>query len=100
MTDKVEWELVDGERASGWQDTGSREAPPTPQQALRALLGRWWRWKILGVAVVVGLLLVLLATVAGVVVLVAASVAAVAIAAAKIRQLLNKSSGAVSRRGP
>lgn len=97
MTDKVDWELVDGERRTGRQYADSQDGAPSVQQAMRALLGRWWRWKILGVAVLVGLTLALLATVASVVVLIAATLAALAIVAAKIRKLLGKPSGAVTR---
>ena len=99
MSDKVEWELMDGERSAGWNQAGSRNAPPSLQDAMHALLGRWWRWKIFAGAVTVGLMLALLAMAAGVVVLVAATLAAVALVTAKIRQLLSKSSGTVTHHG-
>lgn len=84
MTEKPEWEIVDNdERRSEY---GPPPTPPTLPEVLRALLGRWWAWKVAGAAVVFGALLVLLATVAGVLVVLAAGAALISAAVAKFRK--------------
>lgn len=83
MTEKPEWEIVDSN--DGGSDSRSPPLPPTLPDILRALLGRFWAWKLAGVAVVFGALLVLLATVAGVLVVLAAGAALVSAAVAKFR---------------
>lgn len=61
MTEKTEWELVDEPRSGG-------KVPPTIWELARALLGPYWRWKLVG-GIVVGLTaLVLFAMVSTVVV--------------------------------
>lgn len=84
MTEKPEWEIVDGDerRSAG----GPPPPPPGLPEILKALLGRWWAWKLAGVAVVFGALLVLLATVAGVLVVLAAGAALISAAVAKFRR--------------
>jgi len=90
MTEKPEWELVDNDEGRSYQGHGSHggppPTPPTLPQLLKALLGRWWAWKVAGAAVIFGALLVLLATVAGVLVVLAAGAALVSAAVAKFRQ--------------
>jgi hypothetical protein len=84
MTEKTEWEIVDqDERRDGYTPP---PLPPTLPELLRALLGRWWAWKVAGVAVLFGALLVLLATVAGVLVVIAAGAAVLSAAVAKFRK--------------
>lgn len=84
MTEKSEWEIVDSNEAPSGQRPPP--LPPTLPEMLRALLGRWWAWKVAGVAVVFGALLVLLATVAGVLVVLAAGAALLSAAVAKFRR--------------
>lgn len=84
MTDKPEWELVDqDERRAGDMPP---PLPPTLPEILRALLGRWWAWKVAGIAIIFGALLVLLATVAGVLVVIAAGAAVLSAVVAKFRK--------------
>ncbi|RZI44654.1 hypothetical protein EGT07_04375 [Herbaspirillum sp. HC18] len=64
MTERVEWELVDAPAASG-----KRHAGQATREALHALLGRQWKWKIAGTAIVTLLMVALLATLTGAVVL-------------------------------
>ena len=85
MTEKPEWEIVDNDE----QRSSYAPPPPKPQslkEILKALLGRWWAWKVAGAAIVFGALLVLLATVAGVLVVLAAGAALVSAAVAKFRK--------------
>lgn len=84
MTEKSDWELVDGNENR--RSDGPPPLPPTLPEVLRALLGRWWAWKLAGVALVFGALLVLLATVAGVLVVIAAGAALVSAAVARFRK--------------
>lgn len=87
MAEKSEWELVDSNEGQGAQQ-GYRPPPlpPTLPEMLRALLGRWWAWKLAGLAIVFGAMLVLLATVAGVLVVLAAGAALVSAAVARFRK--------------
>ena len=84
MTEKPDWELVDGTESR--RSDGPPPPPPTVPEVLRALLGRWWAWKLAGVALIFGALLVLLATVAGVLVVIAAGAALVSAAVARFRK--------------
>lgn len=87
MAEKSEWELVDGNDGQG--RSGGYKPPPLPPtlpEVLRALLGRWWAWKLAGLATVFGALLVLLATVAGVLVVLAAGAALISAAVARFRK--------------
>lgn len=82
MNDHTEWEIVD--------DPSS--APPRPRaslgQTLQGLLGRWWRWKVAGAAVLATLALAIVAALTGVAILVFASVAVLTIAISKLTQWL------------
>lgn len=84
MTEKPEWEIIDSDEKRGAD--GPPLPPPRLPEILKALLGRWWAWKLAGVAVVFGALLVLLATVAGVLVVLAAGAALLSAAVAKFRR--------------
>lgn len=81
MTEKTEWELLDG------PPSGER---PTLRHVLKALLGRHWMWKIAGVAVVASLALVLLAMLAGVVIVLMAVGAILSIGIASLRRWLGR----------
>ena len=87
MNDKVEWEVVDDAEAS---QRGNRPPPrpATPQEALKAMLGPWWRWKLAAMFVLGGLALVFVAAVAGIVVVSAIAFALVAIAVMRVRNWL------------
>lgn len=87
MAEKSDWELVDVNDGPGGQK-GYEPPPPPPTlpQVLRALLGKWWAWKLAGLAIVFSAVLVLLATVAGVLVVLAAGAALVSAAVARFRK--------------
>lgn len=85
MSEKVEWEVIDGPQPHAHTHARS-QTPPTLQQLMKAILGRWWRWKILGVVTVASVVLVLLATVAGMFALFVVAGAAIAIAVGKVRR--------------
>lgn len=88
MTEKTEWEVV---------DAPSQDRRPSLQQLLRNLLGRWWRWKIAGVAVVLGLALTFFLTVAAVFVVGLVTVALISLVVAKLRLWLRSRPGTAIR---
>lgn len=93
MNQKVEWEVVDAPAQHS-----QAELRPSLQQLMHALLGPWWRWKILGVAIVMGVVLAMLATLAGVFVLVATLCAVIAIGVGKMKQWLGAQPHSSARR--
>lgn len=82
MNDKPEWEVVDAEPAD---ERRGLPPPLTPQQALRAMLGPWWRWKLAGLFVLGAVALVFVAAVAGILVVTAIALALVAFAVMRVR---------------
>lgn len=94
MTDQVEWELVDAPAASG-----KRHAGQATREALHALLGRQWKWKIAGTAVVTVLILALLATLTGAMVLLFAAGTLLSFGVRKIKTWLGagRSSGGLMK---
>lgn len=82
MNDKPEWEVVDAEPAGRRQQL---PPPLTPQEALRAMLGPWWRWKLAGLFVLGGVVLVFVAAVAGILVVSAIAFALLAFAVMRLR---------------
>ena len=103
MQEKTEWELVDdaGSAAgSQWRSQAGAQGPagttPGLKQFLRAAMGPWWRWKILGAALFTTLALVMLAMLTGVFALVAATGAAIAIGIGKLRQWARRHNGALT----
>lgn len=102
MQEHTEWELVDEpmrQSGSQWQsqDHAQRDARSAPgmKHILQAMLGPWWRWKLVGGGLFAALVLVTLAMLTGVVALVAAAGAALAIAIGKLRQWTRRHSGAL-----
>lgn len=79
MTERVEWEVV---------DESPRATRPTPRRLMEMLLGRWWRWKIAGVAIAAALALVLLATVAGVILVLMVAVGCLSFGIGKLTRWL------------
>ena len=71
MTEHVEWELVDGPAPNDkhHDDKHRSDRRQTAQGAARMLLGRWWKWKIAGTAVVTLVTLAFFATLTGALVL-------------------------------
>lgn len=96
MNDKVEWEVVD-EAAQASSGNRPPPRPPTAQEALKAMLGPWWRWKLAAMFVLGGLALVFVAAVAGVVVVTAIAFALVMLAVVRIKNWLRGSSGLPDR---
>lgn len=86
-----EWEIVD--------TAGPRQAPPRGNRAtmMRAMLGPWWRWKIVGATVVFCAIVALVFAMAGVLFVVGVVVVLVSLVVAKIRQLLRQSGRSVTR---
>lgn len=94
MTEKTEWEIVDTPSPQREQERHGRQAhqslPPNLKQSMETMLGRWWRWKLAGAAIVMTAALVLIATVAGAVLLVAILMALASFGVAKIRQWMRR----------
>ncbi|GAB3552310.1 hypothetical protein GCM10027343_37710 [Noviherbaspirillum agri] len=90
MNDKSDWELVD--------DGAAPRAKPALRDVLKAMLGRHWRWKIAGIALVSTLLLALLITVTGVVALLLIAGAMLSIGIGKLRQWLGRGDRSLMRR--
>jgi predicted lipid-binding transport protein (Tim44 family) len=90
MSEKIEWEVVDAPAPQ----QARPQARPTLKLLLQALLGRWWRWKLFGIAVAVCLLLAVLISVAGVALLVVSVAGLLSFAISKFRQSLNPASAA------
>lgn len=91
MQEKTDWELVDESAAqpgSQWRSQAGAQAQAAPgiKPLLQAMMGRWWRWKILGAALFAALALVMLAMLTGVFALIAAAGAALALGIGKLRQ--------------
>jgi len=94
MTERVEWEVVDEQssRSSSsnkqqWhgQQQDMRGAART---AMHAMLGRWWKWKIAGTAIVSVLTLALFATLTGALVLLFAAGTLLTLAVRKVKHWL------------
>lgn len=81
MTERVEWEVVDGPSAQ----SGKRQAAG---EAMRTLLGRGWKWKIAGTAIVSLVTLALFATLTGALVLLFAAGTLITVAVRKVKQWL------------
>lgn len=79
MTEKTEWEVVDGPSANTRQ---------TPQGLLKALLGPHWRWKVAGTVIVAGMALMLFAAFASLFLVGLAVVAILSLGIGKLRQVL------------
>ena len=82
MTERVEWEVVDAPSSTS---RGKRYATG---EAMRALLGRGWKWKIAGTAVVSALILALFATLTGALVLLFAAGTLVTVGVRKLKHWL------------
>jgi len=89
--EQAEWEVVD--------NVGPQPRPRAAQAAMmQALLGRWWRWKVAGMAVVACVMLALVAALAGVFFVLGLAVVLVSIAVAKIRQALRQHGSSITPR--
>lgn len=104
MYEKTEWELVDEPASQQAQGAyGQRAASGDPAAdgmsgVMRALMGRWWRWKIFGGVVFAVLAVALIAMLTGVFALIAASAGALALGIAKVRQWARRHNGALTSR--
>jgi hypothetical protein len=81
MTEKIEWEVV---------DTPSPSARPTIWKLIKALLGPWWRWKVIGAAIIATLALLFFVTITGVIILVGVAGVVISIGIAKARRWLRR----------
>lgn len=88
--EQAEWEVV---------DTVGPQDPPTATRAqmMRAMLGPWWRWKMVGVVLLLCAVLALVFAIAGVLFVVGIGVVLVSLIVAKVRQLLRQGSRSVTR---
>lgn len=84
MTERVEWEVVDDIAAQRGQH-GQRHAAG---EAMRAMLGRGWKWKIAGTAIVSLVTLAFFATLTGALVLLFAAGTLLAAGVRKLKQWL------------
>jgi hypothetical protein len=85
MSDQTEWEVVDA------AEPRARPQPGVDRDTMmRAMLGRWWRWKVGAVLLAACLVLALVAALAGVLFVVGMGVVLVSIVVAKVRQLLRQ----------
>ena len=98
MTERVEWEVVD-ERSSAssgkqqWHEQQQwhgqqQDMRGTTRTAMHAMLGRWWKWKIAGTAIVSVLTLALFATLTGALVLLFAAGTLLTLAVRKLKHWL------------
>jgi hypothetical protein len=87
VTEKVEWEVVD---APSPESNSHQRQPHTHKHLLEALLGRWWRWKIAGVATVAILALVFFFTLASIFILVVPAIAVLSLGISKLGQWLRR----------
>lgn len=94
MNEKTDWELLDGPSPAA--------KAPSLQELLRALLGRGWRWKLAGVAVIAGLVLALVVTlaitVAGVAIVLLGTAALLSLVVARLRRWIGRSQRALTPR--
>lgn len=88
MTEKAEWELIDAPLP------GTR---PTLREVLKALLGRYWGWKLLGTAILASVVLALMVMLTGMAVLLVTAGAVLSIGIGKLRQWLGRSQRSIMR---
>lgn len=89
MTERVEWEVVDGPSPN----RGKRQAAG---EAMRVILGHGWKWKIAGTAIVALVTLALFATLTGALVLLFSVGTLLAVAVRKLRAVCARMYGARS----
>ncbi|HYD59879.1 MAG TPA: hypothetical protein VEC35_05975 [Noviherbaspirillum sp.] len=91
MTEKVEWEVVDAPEATG-EHRAHRQARYAAGEAMHAMLGRWWKWKVAGTAIVSVLTLALFATLTGALVLLFVAGTLLSLGVRKLKQWLSAGS--------
>lgn len=90
MIEKTEWEVID-DSATKARDSHRdplRESRYAAQSATEAMLGRWWKWKLAGVAVLALVAFAFFATVIGVAAMVLVALALLGAGIRKVRQWL------------
>ena len=88
--EQTEWEVVD--------TVGPQTSPKATRAAMmRAIFGPWWRWKMVGVVLLLCAFLALVFAMAGILFVVGIAVVLVSLIVAKVRQLLRNSSRSVTR---
>ena len=89
--EQTEWEVVEG--------AGPQASPKATRAAMmRAMLGRWWRWKIAGLIIAGCIILALVAALASVFFVVGVAVVLVSLVVAKVRQMLRQHGSSVTPR--
>jgi hypothetical protein len=90
---QTDWEVVD-DHAEADAHAGIRREPSRPHEpVLKSLLGRWWKWKLAGLAVAAGAL----ALVAGAMVLLVFGLVLMALTIRRIKLWLTALFGSESR---
>lgn len=91
MTEKVEWEVVDtpeaGNDRNARNEHHARRVHATGE-AMHAMLGRWWKWKIAGTAILTVATLALFATLTGALVLLFVAGTLLSVGVRKLKQWL------------
>jgi hypothetical protein len=88
MAEQVEWEVVDA--------PAKRFKRGSAKQAMKSMLGKWWKWKIAGTAVVTLLTLAFFATLTGAAVLLFAAGSLLSAGLRKLKALLAGGKGQAS----
>lgn len=89
--EQTEWEVVEG--------AGPKASPKaTRADAMRAMLGPWWRWKIAGLVTAGCIILALVAALASVFFVVGVAVLLISLVVAKVRQMLRQHGSSVTPR--
>lgn len=106
MQNRTEWEIVDEPMRQSHSSHSQWRAHDHAQQRaqgaagmkplLQAMMGPWWRWKLVGAGLFAALALITVAMLTGVVALVAAVSAVLAIGIAKVRQWTRRHSNALT----
>ncbi len=98
MTEKTEWELIDETSFGTGEGAGMRQAAPlTLRDMMKALLGRYWGWKLLGAAIVASVVITLMVMLTGVAVVLVTACALLSLGIGKLRQWLGRSERSVMR---
>ena len=100
MTEKTEWELVDEASLGAGADAGTtarQAAPLSLRDMMKALLGRYWGWKLLGAAIAASVVITLLVMLTGVAVVLITAGALLSLGIGKLRQWLGRDERSVMR---
>lgn len=91
MIEKTEWEVID-DSATNTRDSSRdpfRESRYAARNATEAMLGRWWKWKLAGVAILAVVAFAFFATIIGVASMALVALALLGAGVRKVRQWLS-----------